>query len=144
MKFVVKTFEELTTKELYEILKARCAVFTVEQNIICQDMDGIDYRAMHCFFEEEGRVEAYLRAFYLSDNTVKIGRVLTAVHGKGLGRKLMDASISAIKEKMPCKNIHVSAHKNASGFYERMGFKVTSVGYMEDDIVHIAMDMELK
>ena len=144
MNFVVKTFEELTNKELYEILKARCAIFAVEQNIICQDMDGIDYRAMHCFFEEEGRIEAYLRAFYIGEDTVKIGRVLTAVHGKGLGRRLMDLSLKAIKEKMPCKKIHVSAQTYASGFYEKSGFKVTSVDYMEDGIVQGARDMELE
>ena len=144
MIFKVKTFDELTTKELYEILKARCAIFAVEQNIICQDMDGIDYRALHCFFEEEGRIEAYLRAFYTDKNTVKIGRVLTAVHGKGLGRRLMEESLSAIKERMPSKKIHVSAQKYASGFYEKAGFKITSVDYLEDGIVHVAMDMEIE
>lgn len=32
MHLVVKKFDELTTTELYEILKARAAVFVVEQN----------------------------------------------------------------------------------------------------------------
>ena len=42
----VKTFDELTSKEVYEILKARAEVFVVEQNIVYQDMDDIDYDAL--------------------------------------------------------------------------------------------------
>lgn len=41
MEFFAKTFDELTTKELYEILKSRSQIFTIEQNIHCQDMDDI-------------------------------------------------------------------------------------------------------
>ena len=37
MEFFAKTFDELTTKELYEILKSRSQIFTIEQNIHCQD-----------------------------------------------------------------------------------------------------------
>lgn len=36
MEFFAKTFDELTTKELYEILKSRSQIFTIEQNIHCQ------------------------------------------------------------------------------------------------------------
>ncbi|MFT5878907.1 MAG: ElaA protein, partial [Dokdonia sp.] len=32
MKWIVKTFDELTTKELYELLRLRAEVFVVEQN----------------------------------------------------------------------------------------------------------------
>ena len=40
MDIVVKSFDELTTVELYEILKARAAIFVVEQNCVYQDLDG--------------------------------------------------------------------------------------------------------
>lgn len=143
MIFKVKTFDELTTKELYEILKARCEIFLLEQRIICQDMDDVDYKSLHCFFEDDGKVAACLRAYYLDDNTVKIGRVLTRVHGTGLGKRLMDESLAAIKERMPCKKIHVSAQKHAAGFYAMAGFKVTSGDYLEEGVVHVAMEMEL-
>ena len=49
MEFFAKTFDELTTKELYEILKSRSQIFTIEQNIHCQDMDDIDYNSLHCY-----------------------------------------------------------------------------------------------
>lgn len=50
MNLIVKEFSELSTKELYEILKSRSKIFVVEQNINYLDMDDIDYRSLHCFF----------------------------------------------------------------------------------------------
>ena len=45
MKPVVKYFNELTTTELYEILKSRAEIFVVEQNCIYQDLDDKDYHS---------------------------------------------------------------------------------------------------
>ena len=56
MRFIAKTFDELTTKELYEILKARAEIFVVEQNIKYVDMDDVDYKSFHCFLENDGKV----------------------------------------------------------------------------------------
>ena len=60
---IFATFDELTTKELYEILKSRSQIFTIEQNIHCQDMDDIDYNSLHCYIMDDNKVVAYLRAF---------------------------------------------------------------------------------
>ena len=54
MKTKAKLFNELTTKELYEILKARAEIFVVEQNCMYQDMDDTDYESLHVFYEEDG------------------------------------------------------------------------------------------
>ena len=91
MEFFAKTFDELTTKELYEILKSRSQIFTIEQNIHCQDMDDIDYNSLHCYIMDDNKVVAYLRPFSQDDNKyiVRVGRVLTLVHGNGLGKELM-------------------------------------------------------
>ena len=43
----IKSFNELTTEELYEILRTREAVFIVEQNCPYPEVDGKDYDAMH-------------------------------------------------------------------------------------------------
>ena len=77
MEFFAKTFDELTTKELYEILKSRSQIFTIEQNIHCQDMDDIDYNSLHCYIMDDNKVVAYLRAFSQDDNKyiVRVGRV---------------------------------------------------------------------
>ena len=56
MQVIFKNFEELSTKELYEILKARAEIFVVEQNCVYQDLDDIDYRSLHIYYESEGSV----------------------------------------------------------------------------------------
>ena len=42
-----KTFQELSTDELYELLRVRSEVFVVEQNCVYQDMDGDDQKSIH-------------------------------------------------------------------------------------------------
>ncbi len=145
MNLVIKEFNKLTTKELYELLKARTEIFVVEQNCVYQDLDDIDYNSLHIFYEKDNKVIAYLRAFPKKGelNTIQIGRVLTLEHGTGLGRKLMETSIQAIKEKTNGTKIFMEAQKYATAFYEKFGFKVISDEFLEDGIPHVAMELEL-
>ena len=91
-------------------------------------MDDIDYNSLHCYIMDDNKVVAYLRAFSQDDNKyiVRVGRVLTLVHGNGLGKELMQKSIVAIKEKLKCKKICIDAQKHAVGFYKKFGFRVSS------------------
>ena len=143
MNLIAKYFDELTTTELYEILKARSEIFIMEQNILYQDMDDVDYESLHCFFVEDNKVVAYLRAFYNEDNVVKLGRVLTLKHGNGIGKDLLEQSLIAIKEKIKCKKICMDAQKYAVGFYEKFGFKVTSEDFLEEGVVHNTMELKI-
>ena len=86
MEFFAKRFYELSLDELYEIIKSRTEIFLLEQKIICQDLDDVDRRCLHCFFWDGNRVAACLRAFESGDNAVTVGRVLTLEHKSGLGR----------------------------------------------------------
>ena len=141
LEMKAKFFDELTTRQLYEIVRSRTEIFLLEQKIICQDFDGVDYEALHCFIEEESRVVAYLRA-YKTEDGVKIGRVLSLTHGKGLGTKLMAQALPAIREKFACEKIIVHAQKQAQGFYEKIGFRTVSGEYLEEGIPHITMEMQ--
>lgn len=145
MHLISKKFNELTTTELYEILKARAEIFIMEQHIRYQDMDDIDYQSLHCFFAEEKKITAYLRAYYEdgSKSAVKIGRVLTLKHGNGTGKDLLKQSLKAIKAKLKCNKICIDAQKHAIGFYEKLGFQVTSDDFLEEGIVHAAMELDL-
>ena len=138
MTFHAKTFSELSASEIYEILKARMEVFLLEQHIVCLDIDGIDYNALHVFIEENGTVEAYLRAFRYED-AVKIGRVLTREHGKGLGRKLMEGAMPKIKDHFGCDKIILHSQKHAEGFYKKLGFETVSDEYLEEGVPHVTM-----
>ena len=146
MEFFVKKFSELSVNELYEILKSRAEVFLIEQGIICQDMDDIDYKSSHYFFKDNERVIAYLRAFECEDdlNTLSIGRVLTVEHGKGIGRELMERSLLQIKNERIYNRIILRAQKHAIGFYEKFGFKVISDEFLEEGVIHVTMEYKWK
>jgi ElaA protein len=143
MEFAAKTFEELSSLELYEILKARSAIFIVEQNCVYQDLDDLDYRSLHIFSMEDQKVTSYLRAYWKNRDVVQIGRVLTMKHGTGLGGELLKAGISIVKEKMPCRKIYIEAQCYAEGFYKREGFQVISDPFLEDGIPHEKMELEI-
>ena len=139
MELKIKFFDELTTRELYEIVRARTEIFLLEQRIICQDFDGVDYTALHCFLEQDGKILAYLRAFPAEDGSIRIGRVLSITHGIGLGTRLMRESLLHIKTRLNAASITLHAQKHAQGFYERLGFAVTSEDFWEEGIPHVTM-----
>ncbi len=138
MELKIKNFDELSTRELYEIARARTEVFLLEQRIICQDFDRVDYESLHCFLEEDGRVAAYLRA-YRADGNIKIGRVLSNPHGIGLGTRLMRESLPAIRKYFEGGAVILHAQTRAKGFYEKLGFTVTSDEYLEEGVPHVTM-----
>lgn len=143
MNFMVKSFLELSLAELYEIIKSRSEIFLLEQKIICQDLDDVDYDSLHCFFYDGKRVTAYLRAFCSGEGVVTVGRVLTLEHGKGLGTELMKRSIAEIQRRFMCKKISIHAQKQAVEFYQKLGFHIVSDEFLEEDVVHVTMEMEI-
>ena len=58
-----KTFQELTTDELYELLRVRSEVFVVEQNCVYQDLDGDDQSSIHLWLSLEGKTVASCTRF---------------------------------------------------------------------------------
>ena len=53
LRIMTKHFAELTTTELYEILKARFAVFYMEQHIYYQDFDDVHGSRHSAYTHEE-------------------------------------------------------------------------------------------
>ena len=143
MDFKIKTFEDLTTEELYEILKLRNEVFVVEQNCFYQDCDDKDKKAHHLFCEDKGQIVSYLRIY--GKNPAKdefsIGRVAVKqdYRGKGLARKMMNQAIEFIKNDLKTKTISISAQSYLIDFYETFGFTVTSKEYFDAGILHVDM-----
>lgn len=142
MEFRAKPFGELSGAEVYEILKARSAVFMLEQNIKCLDMDDVDYQSLHCFFEEDGKVPAYLRA-YPDGEKIRIGRVLTITRGQGHGRMIMERGVEAAREAFGNLTVTVDAQKHAEEFYRRLGFETVSGEFLEEGVVHVRMELKI-
>ena len=142
MIFISKFFDELTARELYEIVRARQEIFLMEQNIVCRDFDGVDYDALHCFLWEGNKVVAYLRAYRGDNGEVHIGRVLSITHGVGLGKRLMIESMPIIKEKFGCDSISLHSQCHAEDFYKKLGFESVGEIFIEEGIPHIMMKFE--
>ncbi len=138
-EFKAKLFDELSAREIYEICRARTEVFLLEQRIICQDFDRVDYDSLHCFIEQDGDVVAYLRAFHSNDGMIQIGRVLSVEHRKGLGRELMERSYPEIRKALGDLPFILHAQTQAEGFYAKMGFVTVSDVFLEEGIPHVTM-----
>jgi ElaA protein len=138
-----KMFNELSTQELYQILRLRSEVFVVEQNCVYQDIDNKDQKALHLFGLLEGEIIAYSRLFKPGDyfEFSSIGRVVVAEkhRDKNFGHELIDQSIFEINNLFKVQNITISAQLYLKKFYESHGFVATSETYLEDDIPHIEM-----
>ena len=80
MNFQIKTFEELNTKELYNILQLRSEVFVVEQDCVYQDIDSKDQKALHVIGYKNNKIVAYTRIFKPGDyfDNASIGRVVSS------------------------------------------------------------------
>ncbi|WP_291632822.1 GNAT family N-acetyltransferase [Clostridium sp.] len=143
MKWEIKEFNDLSSDELYEILKIRSEVFVVEQKCIYEDCDGKDRKSYHLFATENEKIFAYLRILEkgVSYNETSIGRVLTnkEYRAKGLAKQMMLRAIEFIENNLNEKIIRISAQEYLLNFYSSLGFvKVTDV-YLEDDIPHVEM-----
>jgi len=144
MKFQIKTFEELNTIELYNILQLRSEVFVVEQDCVYQDVDFKDQKALHVFACKNDKIIAYTRVFKPGDyfDYASIGRVVVADSERkhGFGHDLMKASIEAINKHFNVDEITISAQKYLKFFYETHNFIQVGDEYLEDGIPHIRMD----
>ncbi|WP_417330979.1 GNAT family N-acetyltransferase [Halomonas cupida] len=143
-----KRFEELSLDELYEILRVRQEVFTVEQNCVYQDVDGLDRVAWHLLLQHEGSggctdIQGYLRIVYPGHkySEPSIGRVMTtgAARGRGVGRLLMEKALAFLASEAPGLPIRISAQQYLKTFYAEFGFETVSEPYAEDGIAHIEM-----
>ena len=76
MQWQQKTFDQLTTLELYQILRLRSEVFVVEQKCIYQDIDNKDFSAIHLFLTENYEIVAYCRRGFLRRKRQLVGLLL--------------------------------------------------------------------
>ncbi|MBK5241716.1 GNAT family N-acetyltransferase [Clostridium sp.] len=143
MNWIIKKFNELSSDELYEILKLRSEVFVVEQECIYEDCDGKDKKSYHLFAEQNGEILVYLRILEkgVSYNEISIGRVLAnkRYRGRGFAKQMMIRAIEFIEHYLKENEIRISGQEYLLDFYTSFGFVKVSESYLEDDIPHIEM-----
>jgi ElaA protein len=134
-------FDDLTARDLYDLLALRVRVFVVEQQCAFQELDGLDTEAEHVWTRgPAGEVVAYLRILEGGGET-RIGRIVTAPEhrGTGAGAALMRTVLAELDEHAERGPVVLGAQVQAQGFYARLGFAVDGPEYDEDGIPHVPM-----
>ena len=141
---IAQPFSQLTTTQLYEILRLRSQVFVVEQNCPYLDIDGQDQESIHLWLENpDHTMMAYLRILPKTTErkNIMIGRVV--VHPdfrkQGLAQILLKEAFIWIQKEWGNQPIEISAQSYLLKFYKDLGFKPISEIYLEDNIEHLDM-----
>jgi len=140
------SFDELSPRELYQILRLRQAVFAVEQNCVYQDCDNADQLSWHLTGREAHqptKLCAYLRAVPAGVKyaEISIGRVVTnpELRDRGYGKQLMNEGLKQVQQQWPNAAIRIGAQAHLQKFYNACGFQTVSAPYDEDGIAHVEM-----
>jgi len=141
---IIKTFDELTPFEVYDLLALRNVVFVVEQQAIYNDTDYADQKSHHLMIYEGDELASYIRLIPkgIKYEEASIGRVVTSPNHrfKGYSRLLMEEGMSLEKQLYPdSKGIRISAQSYLQKFYGSLGFVVCSEEYLEDGLPHVEM-----
>lgn len=143
IEYKIQSFEDLSTIELYNILKLRQVVFVVEQDCVYLDADDKDLTSHHFSLYIDRKLKGYARITPpgLRFNEVSFGRL--AIHpdlrSQSFGKKLVEKLLENIHCLYPNENIKISAQLYLEKFYQEFDFSTCSNEYLEDNIPHIEM-----
>ena len=143
MQVKIKSFDELTKEELYEILRLRVDIFVVEQECPYPEIDGKDYDAFHIYVENQGQILAYSRV-YEEEGEVHIGRIISKERRKGHATLILKEAIRVACENYQARKIVIEAQTYAKSLYAKVGFVEDSEIYLLDGIEHIKMVLQIK
>ncbi|GLB47295.1 GNAT family acetyltransferase [Philodulcilactobacillus myokoensis] len=140
-----KTFSELTTQELYQIMYYRTQTFVVAQKRSYQEVDDVDPVAHHLWATKDGKLVAYFRIFKDHDH-ISFGRVLTTpdVRGQGLGGQLLTVGLGVINQLYPGVKMIINSQDDKEKFYAKYGFKAIGKPFVFHHTPHITMIKEQK
>jgi len=105
------------------------------------EWDDQDEKAVHLLaFDEQEKAVACAR---LLDNG-SIGRMAVSKQwrGKGVGKALLAAAVEYFQAQN-FQRITLSAQQHAITFYEQAGFEVSSEPYLDANILHVDMQLDI-
>ncbi len=145
MQWITLTFRQLSTRQLYDLLRLRTDVFVVEQKCPYPELDGHDLHpeTRHVLGYRDDKMTAYARILPagLTYPEMSIGRIVTArtERGNGCGGELVKHALRQAQEVWPDTPITIGAQYHLRQFYRQHGFEEISEEYLEDGIPHIDM-----
>ena len=141
---VRKTWSELSTTELYSILKLRTDVFFVEQRIDEEELDWRDTEETteHLWIADDQGTASYLRIIVDPEPTHQgarhsFGRVVTRADRRGHG--LSSILIREVLATHGHEPFVLHAQEYIAPLYAKFGFVAFGETYVEAGIPHISM-----
>ncbi|MEE9331760.1 MAG: GNAT family N-acetyltransferase [Methylophilaceae bacterium] len=117
-------------------------VFVVEQQVPeAIEWDGLDATAHHLLVCDV-QAEAIGCARILDNGSIGRMAVMTGWRGVGVGKLLLARAIDLCKQRK-CKKVTLSAQTHAVLFYEQAGFTITSEPYLDANIWHVDMQLNI-
>jgi len=139
-----KFWGDLTTDELYSILKLRTDVFFIEQRIDEEELDNRDQEPAteHFWIADDTGTASYLRVIVDDspshlDARHSIGRVVVRDDRRGEG--LSKALITEVMASYGHEPIVLHAQEYIAPLYEKFGFESFGEVYDEAGLPHISM-----
>lgn len=133
------SWNELTPRQIHDIVRLRVDVFVVEQACPYPELDGRDLEpgTVHVFAEVRGAVGGYLRILDDTGRVRRIGRVCVRAdaRGTGIAGQLMGRALEVI-DSAPSV---LDAQAHLAGWYTRFGYEVAGTEFVEDGISHVPM-----
>lgn len=143
LELVVKSFEELTVNELYDMIRLREAVFVVEQNCVYLDCDNNDQVSQHLIATINQQIVGCLRIMPAGSkyDRISIGRVVVDAEFRGqkIAEQMMLEALEFIAKKHGREDVVLSAQVVIKELYKKVGFEEISNIYLEDGIDHVKM-----
>jgi len=142
-----RTFDELTTSQLYAILTLRSEVFVAEQECAFQDVDGLDPACMHLLGSDGDRLVAYARILpegVWGPGIVSIGRIVSSPRARrrGLGGEALARALDYLRGAGNTLPIELEAQHRLADFYERFGFEPVGEPHLKDGQLHVVMVLD--
>ncbi|QYH37128.1 GNAT family N-acetyltransferase [Salinibacterium sp. M195] len=141
---IAKSWGELTTTELYSIMKLRTDVFFVEQKVDEEELDNRDQEDTtgHYWIVDDRGVAAYIRVLYNDtaeylDGHRVIGRVV--VRGDRRGEGLAQIIMKRIVDDFSDEAMLLHAQEYIVPLYAKFGFESFGELYEEAAIMHQSM-----
>ena len=146
IQWEVKTFQQLTVDQLFDVLQLRVDVFVVEQQCSYSELDTLDRHGetRHLTgYDGNRQLIAYTRILGPGQRypEVGIGRfvVKAEFRKQGIGHQLIQKALQEISTRWPQTPVKIAAQGYLHRFYAQYGFTEVSDGYLEDGIPHVEM-----
>ncbi|MHA8068606.1 GNAT family N-acetyltransferase [Aquirufa ecclesiirivi] len=143
---MVKIIQAKSLEEIHEVFEIRIEVFVVEQACLpSEEFDELDAQAKHYLLLEDGKPVATGR-YRKTEKGIKIERIATlaSARGKGYASQIVQHIIQEARTAYPdATYFYLHSQQTVMPLYASLGFIPFGETFIEADIVHQAMSLEI-